>query len=115
MKKRMVIMLIGVGILLGGIIGFNGFKGYMMKKYMASAPVPPATVSAMTADLQDWQPQLQAVGSLRAFRGVDVTDKESEQRQTQGYKEQAVHGRRTPLRRPWKAGYSGPGRRCSLD
>ena len=45
----------------------------MMQKYMASAPVPAATVSAMTADYQQWQPQLSAVGTLRAVRGVDVT------------------------------------------
>ena len=73
MKKRMVIMLIAVGILLGGVIGFNFFKGYMMQKYMASAPIPPSTVSAMKADYQEWQPQLNAVGTLRAARGVDVT------------------------------------------
>ena len=73
MKKRMVIMLVAVAILLGGIVGFNLFKGYMMQKYMASAPIPPATVSAMTADYQQWQPQLSAVGTLRAVRGVDVT------------------------------------------
>jgi membrane fusion protein, multidrug efflux system len=73
MKKRMVIMLVAVAVLLGGIVGFNLFKGYMMQKYMASAPVPAATVSAMTADYQQWQPQLSAVGTLRAVRGVDVT------------------------------------------
>jgi membrane fusion protein (multidrug efflux system) len=73
MKKRMIIMLVIVGVLLGGIVGFNWFKGYMMQKYMASAPVPPATVSVMTADYQQWQPQLSAVGTLRAVRGVDVT------------------------------------------
>ena len=73
MKKRMVIMLIVVGIVLGGVIGFNFFKGYMMQKYMASAPIPPSTVSAMKADYQEWQPQLNAVGTLRAARGVDVT------------------------------------------
>ena len=73
MKKRMIIMLVIVGVLLGGIVGFNWFKGYMMQKYMASAPVPPATVSAMTAGYQQWQPQLSAVGTLRAVRGVDVT------------------------------------------
>ena len=73
MKKRMVIMLVIVGVLLGGIVGFNFFKGYMMQKYMASAPVPAATVSAMTAGYQQWQPQLSAVGTLRAVRGVDVT------------------------------------------
>ncbi len=73
MKKRMVIMLIVVGILLGGLVGFNFFKGYMMQKYMASAPIPASTVSAMKADYQEWQPQLSAVGTLRAARGVDVT------------------------------------------
>jgi membrane fusion protein (multidrug efflux system) len=73
MKKRMTIMLIAVGLLLGGLIGFNFFKGYMIQKYMASAPIPPATVSTMKADFQQWQPQLTAVGTLRAVRGVDVT------------------------------------------
>ncbi|HET9764015.1 MAG TPA: efflux RND transporter periplasmic adaptor subunit [Casimicrobiaceae bacterium] len=73
MKKRMVIMLVAVAVLLGGIVGFNWFKGYMMQKYMASAPVPPSTVSAMKAEYQDWQPHLSAVGTLRAVRGVDVT------------------------------------------
>jgi membrane fusion protein, multidrug efflux system len=73
MTKRMVIMLALVGLLLGGLIGFNYFKGYMMQKYMSSAPVPAATVSTAKAEFQQWQPQLTAVGSLRAVRGVDVT------------------------------------------
>ena len=73
MKKRMVIMLLLVGVLLGGLVGFNWFKGYMMQKYMASSPQPPATVTAMKAGYQQWQPQLRAVGTLRAVRGVDVT------------------------------------------
>lgn len=73
MKKRMVIMLVAVGVLLGGLVGFNFFKGYMMQKYMASAPVPSSTVTAMKVDYQQWQPQLSAVGTLRAVRGVDVT------------------------------------------
>lgn len=73
MKKRMVIMLVAVGVLLGGLVGFNLFKGYMMQKYMASAPIPAATVTAMKAEYQQWQPQLAAVGTLRAVRGVDVT------------------------------------------
>jgi len=73
MTKRMLIMVVAVGIVLGGLVGFNWFKGYMMQKYMASAPVPASTVTAMTADYQQWQPQLAAVGTLRAVRGVDVT------------------------------------------
>ncbi len=73
MKKRMTIMLIAVVLLVGGVIGFNIFKGIMIQRFMASAPVPPATVSTMKADFQEWQPQLTAVGTLRAVRGVDVT------------------------------------------
>jgi membrane fusion protein, multidrug efflux system len=73
MKKRMTIMLVAVGLLLGGIVGFNFLKSYMIRKYMANSPVPPATVSASNAVLQQWQPELNAVGTLRAVRGVDVT------------------------------------------
>src|SRR5512143_3997125 len=73
LTRRMIIMLIAVGLLLGGIIGFNLFKGYMMQKYMGSQPQPPATVTATTVDYQVWQPSLNAVGTLRAVRGVDVT------------------------------------------
>jgi membrane fusion protein (multidrug efflux system) len=73
MKKRMIIMLVAVAVLLGGLVGFNFFKGYMMQKYMASAPIPASTVSATKVEYQQWQPQLTAVGTLRAVRGVDVT------------------------------------------
>jgi len=73
MTKRMIIMLVAVGLVLGGLVGFNLFKGYMIQKYMSSQGQPPATVSTATADYQAWQPQLTAVGTLRAVRGVDVT------------------------------------------
>ncbi|AFT90552.1 efflux RND transporter periplasmic adaptor subunit [Paraburkholderia phenoliruptrix] len=73
MTKRMIIMLICVGVLLGALVGFNLFRAHMMKKFMASNAVPPATVTAAVAGYQTWQPQLAAVGSLRAVRGVDVT------------------------------------------
>ena len=58
MKKRMFIMLIVVGLLLGGLVGFNMFKAHMIQQFMANAPVPTATVTAMKADYQQWQPQI---------------------------------------------------------
>lgn len=73
MTKRMVIMLICVGLLLAALVGFNQFRSYMIAKFMASNAAPPSTVSAVVAGYQSWQPQLAAVGSLRAVRGVDVT------------------------------------------
>jgi membrane fusion protein, multidrug efflux system len=72
MVKRMVIMIGVVAVLFGGVFGFQLFKASMMKKYM-SFKMPPATVTAMTAEFQTWQPQVKAVGSLRAVRGVDLS------------------------------------------
>ena len=74
MTKRMVIMLIIIGVIFGGIFGYLGFRSYMMKKYMSSAAAPAVTVSAVTAVTGEWQPQISAVGSLRAVRGVEVAN-----------------------------------------
>jgi membrane fusion protein (multidrug efflux system) len=74
MKKRMVIMLIVVGVIFGGVFGFEIFKGMMIKKYMTSAAAPAQTVSTLKAAYADWKPQLSAVGSLRAVRGVDIAN-----------------------------------------
>lgn len=71
--KRMVIMLLMVGLLFGGIFGYKIFMMQMMGKAMANQQMPPATVSAIEAQLTDWQPELKAIATLRATQGVDVT------------------------------------------
>jgi membrane fusion protein (multidrug efflux system) len=73
MTKRMLIMLIGVGLLFGGIFAYKAFVSYKLKKSMSAYQAPPVAVSATEAKYLVWQPQLSAVGSLRAVRGVDVT------------------------------------------
>jgi membrane fusion protein (multidrug efflux system) len=73
MTKRMVIMLIGVAIVLGGVFGFQAFKAVMIKKFMATLASPPQTISATRAGLSQWQPQIEAVGSLRALNGADLS------------------------------------------
>lgn len=73
MVRRMLIMLAVVALLFGGIFGYHAFKSHMLKKSMAGMQMPPTTVTAIRAELHPWQPQLKAVGSLRAVRGVDVT------------------------------------------
>ncbi len=72
MTKRMVIMLILVGVLFGGIFGFQAFKAHMIKKFMAGQGLPPQTVSTIQATRESWQPQLEAVGTLKAVHGVDL-------------------------------------------
>ncbi len=74
MARRMIIMLIGVGLLFGLIFGYQFFKSFMMKKYMAEAGASATvTVSTMKASPEAWQNRIRAAGSLRAVRGVDVT------------------------------------------
>ena len=73
MTKRMIIMLVLVGILLGGIFGFQAFKARMIKKFLAAQTAPVQTVSAIKADLQPWQSRIEAVGSLTARQGTDLT------------------------------------------
>jgi membrane fusion protein (multidrug efflux system) len=72
MTKRMIIMLIAVGVVFGGVFGFQIFKNAMIKKFMSAMPQPPQTVSTVTAAVQEWQPQIEAVGSLRAVNGADL-------------------------------------------
>jgi membrane fusion protein (multidrug efflux system) len=62
-----------VGVVLGGFFAFQNFKAHIIQKVMASMANPPQTVSTMTAGLQEWQPLVSAVGSLRAVNGADLS------------------------------------------
>jgi membrane fusion protein (multidrug efflux system) len=73
MIKRMIIMLVVVGLILGGIFGFISFKGRMIKEYMSSQGVPLQTVSTITANSLEWSPKLEAVGSLQAVQGANMS------------------------------------------
>jgi membrane fusion protein (multidrug efflux system) len=73
MIKRMIIMLIMVGIVLGGIFGFITFKGRMIKEFMSSQGEPLQTVSTITASYLEWLPKLEAVGSLQAVQGANMS------------------------------------------
>lgn len=73
MTKRMIIMLASLGLLFGGIFGFQAFKANMIKKYMSANMAPPVAVTTIKAEILPWQPQLKSVGTLRAAKGVDVT------------------------------------------
>jgi membrane fusion protein (multidrug efflux system) len=73
MIKRMVIMLVCVGLLFGGIFGFKAFTASMIRKAMSANRQPPVAVSAMKVEYETWQPYIHAVGTTRAVRGVDVT------------------------------------------
>ena len=73
MIKRLLIMLVVVGLIFGGIFGFINFKAKMIKQYMAGMGNAPQTVSTITATAEEWSPSLEAVGSLNAVRGADLS------------------------------------------
>lgn len=72
MAKRMVIMIVAILVLVLCVAGYMAI-GFMKYKEMSSKPQPPTVVSALKASNLPWQPEIKAIGSLRAVRGVDVT------------------------------------------
>lgn len=72
-KKRLILMLVLVVLLVGGLVGFNLFKVSMIQRHLASMKNPPQTVTMQVAQATEWNPQIQAIGSLRALQGVDLS------------------------------------------
>ncbi len=73
MAKRMIVMLLLVGLTLGGVFGFIAFKNRLIKRTMQAQSHPPQTVSTTRAVYQEWLPRLEAVGSVRAEQGADLS------------------------------------------
>jgi membrane fusion protein, multidrug efflux system len=73
MIKPFVIMILIAAVVLGGIFGWQAFIASMIKKNMSAGASAPVTVSAVTAAATKWQAQMQAVGTLRAVRGADLS------------------------------------------
>ncbi|MEJ0095995.1 MAG: efflux RND transporter periplasmic adaptor subunit [Methylocella sp.] len=74
---KRAIILIAVFLVLVGLSGGLGFfqfviKPQMIKQFIAQAAPPPATVAVAEASADIWEPKLPAIGSFRAFEGIDV-------------------------------------------
>jgi membrane fusion protein, multidrug efflux system len=71
--KRLILVLIALGLVFGGIFGWKYWQIQQMAA-LASVPPPPAVVAATPVSTQSWQPYLYAVGSLVARQGVYVSN-----------------------------------------
>jgi membrane fusion protein (multidrug efflux system) len=69
--KRMIIMIVAVLALIGIIAGIKVLM--IMKMLSGMKPPPPAVVTSAKTSYQQWQPELRAVGTLRAARGADLS------------------------------------------
>ncbi|HEX7966730.1 MAG TPA: hypothetical protein VF502_00820, partial [Stellaceae bacterium] len=56
LRKRMLIMLLVVGVVFGGVFGWGAVRSYFIKQFFASMGAPPQTVSTTVATAQEWQP-----------------------------------------------------------
>lgn len=70
--RRMLIMLGVVAVVVLALAAYKGFSIYR-EIQMFSAPQPAISVSAARAETLNWQSRLPAIGTLKAFQGVDLT------------------------------------------
>lgn len=73
MNKRTLIVLIAVTVLFGGLFGMKWFGGKKMNEFFDNMPVPPATVTSFDVAELAWPNTIDAVGSIVAVQGVNVT------------------------------------------
>jgi membrane fusion protein (multidrug efflux system) len=69
---RMAVMLLVVGLLATGMIGFQRFKAGIINQIVTTIKSALPTVATTSASMQDWQATQTAVGSARAFNGADL-------------------------------------------
>lgn len=72
MILRFIIALVLVGAVAGGLVFFNGFRSKMINQFFATMQVPPQTISAAAVQAIDWAPGVEAIGTAKAFNGVDL-------------------------------------------
>ena len=73
MILRFVIAFVLVVLICGGIIGFNMFRDQAIQEYFATMKPPAATVSTVVVKPVSWTPGIEAIGTVSAVRGVDLT------------------------------------------
>ena len=70
--RRMLFMLGAVLVVVLALAAYKGFSIYQQVQ-MFSAPQPAISIDAATAAERPWQGRLPAIGTLKAFQGVDLT------------------------------------------
>ncbi|HJW46614.1 MAG TPA: efflux RND transporter periplasmic adaptor subunit [Lysobacter sp.] len=72
-RKRMIWMLLITGLLFGLFFGVKWFLGMMSGQYFDTMQPPPVTVTTSVARGEKWNDSLEAVGTLVAVNGTQVT------------------------------------------
>lgn len=73
MIKRMLAMLMALGLLFGGIFGWKAYQSAQIAAARAAMKPPAATISSTTVAEEVWPTTVTSVGTLNAIQGVDVS------------------------------------------
>lgn len=73
MIKRFIIALVLLVLIGGGIVGFNLFREKAIADFFANMPRPALTVSTIDVAPVTWTPGIEAIGTVSASQGVDLT------------------------------------------
>ncbi|WP_208004802.1 efflux RND transporter periplasmic adaptor subunit [Luteimonas terrae] len=72
-RLRMILMLIAVAVVFGGVFLAKALMGKGMNDFFDNMPQPPVAITTFDAVQQSWSTPLEAVGTLVAVNGTDVT------------------------------------------
>lgn len=73
MTKRMILMLLVTAAVFGSVFGLKAFSTIMLNDIVDSMPTPPETISSAPVERHQWAQYVDAVGSLVAVHGADLT------------------------------------------
>lgn len=73
MVKRLIIAVVLLALIGGGLVGFNLFRDNMIAQIFANMPQQTATVSTIEAKPVTWTPVIDAIGTVNAAQGVELT------------------------------------------
>ena len=73
MSKRMIVMLVLCLFVFGGVFGIKAVMNKGMNDFFDNMPQPASAVTTSEAVEDSWALSLQAVGTVRAINGVEVT------------------------------------------
>jgi membrane fusion protein (multidrug efflux system) len=68
---RIVLTVLGAVLLIGAIVGVKAM--FIVKQMNSFKPPPPPTVTTAKAEALEWRDKIDTVGSLRAWRGADLS------------------------------------------
>jgi membrane fusion protein (multidrug efflux system) len=72
MRTRLIVVIVFLGLLFGGMFAIKSCQSRQMAA-MQAMPQPPTSVAVATATETEWQPWLEAIGTLVATQGVFVS------------------------------------------